>query len=161
MTPCPPMKFKCQLRYFNYPPQQRCGKGYVFTRVCDSVQEGSASVHAGIPPPLPRRSLCQGDPPAQETPRQGDPLPRRTPTKKTPLPRRTPPLPRRPPPPTKETPREADSGIRSINGRYASYWNAFLLCTIFITINDHSFGCPIIYTDRNFFHRHLQQCLIQ
>ena len=29
-------------------------------------------------------------------------------------------------------------------GQYASYWNAFLL---FITINDHSIGCPIIYTD--------------
>ena len=36
-------------------------------------------------------------------------------------------------PPAKETPlprrpphREADSGIRSMSGRYASYWNAFL-----------------------------------
>ena len=32
------------------------------------------------------------------------------------------------PPGTKYTPpcREADSGIRSTSGRYASYWNAFL-----------------------------------
>ena len=32
-------------------------------------------------------------------------------------------------PPGKRIPcREADSSIRSMNGRYASYWNAFLLC---------------------------------
>ena len=29
-------------------------------------------------------------------------------------------------PQTKYTPLEADSGIRSMSGRYASYWNAFL-----------------------------------
>ena len=31
------------------------------------------------------------------------------------------------PPGADTPPREADSGIRSISGRYASYWNAFLL----------------------------------
>ena len=31
------------------------------------------------------------------------------------------------PPPDGEPPREADSSIRSTSGRYASYWNAFLL----------------------------------
>ena len=30
-------------------------------------------------------------------------------------------------PPQADTPREADSGIQSMSGRYASYWNAFLL----------------------------------
>ena len=35
----------------------------------------------------------------------------------------TPPRPGRPPPP----PDQADSSIRSTSGRYASYWNAFLL----------------------------------
>ena len=43
------------------------------------------------------------------------------------IPARTPPP---PPPPLGSThppPREADSGIRSMSGRYASYWNAFLL----------------------------------
>ena len=39
----------------------------------------------------------------------------------------TPPGPGRPPP-DGEPPREADSSIRSTSGRYASYWNAFLLC---------------------------------
>ena len=35
-----------------YLPQRSCGQGYVFTRVCNSVHGGgSASVHAGIPPP--------------------------------------------------------------------------------------------------------------
>ena len=34
----------------HYRPQRSCGQGYVFTRVCNSVHRGSASVHAGIPP---------------------------------------------------------------------------------------------------------------
>ena len=76
-------------------------------------------MHAGMPPP------CQGDPPAKETP-----LPRRPPCQRYPPAKETP-LPRRPlcqgDPPAKETPcQKADSGIRSMNGRYASYWNAFL-----------------------------------
>ena len=37
---------------------------------------GSASVHAGIPPPC-QGDPHQGDPPAKETPGQGDPPPRR------------------------------------------------------------------------------------
>ena len=35
-----------------------------------------------------------------------------------------------PDPPGADTPREADSSIRSTSGRYASYWNAFLLSTV-------------------------------
>ena len=34
--------------------------------------------------------------------------------------------PRADPSPREQNPREADSGIRSMSGRYASYWNAFL-----------------------------------
>ena len=80
-------------RHYNpcnyYLPQRSCGQGYVFTRVCDSVNRGgrSASVHAEIPPP--------------------------------------------PPPGSRHPPPEADSVIRSMSNRYASYWNAFfLLCRI-------------------------------
>ena len=36
-----------------------------------------------------------------------------------------------PPPRSIHTPPEADSGIRSMSGRYASYWNAFLLINKF------------------------------
>ena len=69
---------------------------------------GSASVHAGIPPPWD-----QAQPP-------WDQAPPRT---------RHPPQSRHPPGPG--TPREADSCIRSMSGRYASYWNALLFGKIF------------------------------
>ena len=86
---------KSQLFRYFYRPQRSCGQGYVFTRVCDSVNRGgSASVHAGIPPL----------PPGADTP------PKQT--------------------PWEQTPPEADSGIRSMSGRYASYWNAFLFMKI-------------------------------
>ena len=41
----------------------------------------------------------------------------------------------RPPPPRSRhpLPREADSSIRSMSGRYASYWNAFLFCSRLLT----------------------------
>ena len=36
-----------------YRPQRSCGQGNIFTPVCHSVHRGgSASMHAGIPPPL-------------------------------------------------------------------------------------------------------------
>ena len=62
---------------------------------------GPASVHAGIPPPA-KETLLPRRPPCQ-----GDP-------------------------PAKDAPHQgdppgADSGIRSMSGQYASYWNAFLL----------------------------------
>ena len=98
-----------------YRPQWSCGQGYVFTRICDSVHRGvSASVHAGIPPPM-RRPPPRG------------------------VPQRTPPRSRPP------SPREADSSIRSMSDRYASYWNAFLSVTCMPTTNwfpcDHYPGC--------------------
>ena len=50
-----------------YRPQRSCGQGNIFTPVCHSVHRGgSASVHAGIPPPL-----NQADPPrTRQTPPQ-------------------------------------------------------------------------------------------
>ena len=134
------------MNLFYYRPQRSCGQGNVFTGVCLSTGGVPASVHAGIPyppgpgrPPLGTRQTphYQADPPG---PGRHPPGPGRHPqTRQTPLgPGRppqnqadTPPGPGRlpprdqgdPPPP----PREADSSIRSTSGRYASYWNAFLL----------------------------------
>ena len=70
--------------YLSLPPANVVCEGYVFTGVCLSTG-GSASVHARI------YTLCQGDPPAKETPCQGDP-----PAKETPCQGDTPLLPRRP-----------------------------------------------------------------
>ena len=39
-------------------------------------------------------------------------------------------------PPGPETPPEADASIRSMSGRYASYWNAFLLVNEFSEFNE-------------------------
>ena len=110
--------------FLNYRPQRSCGQGNIFTPVCHSVHRGgggSASMHAGIPPPGP------GRPPQtrQTTPQEQTP-PR---TRQTPLGADTPQeqTPREQTSPWEQTPpREADSSIRSTSGRYASYWNAFL-----------------------------------
>ena len=85
-------------------------------------------------PPRDQADTCPGPgrPPPQDQadttpPDQADPSP--------PGPGRFPPGPGRPPPGTRQTPppgpgrppsREADASIRSMSGRYASYWNAFL-----------------------------------
>ena len=112
-----------------YRPQRSCGQGYVFTRVCDSVHRGG--LWQGEPPPPPGRETPLGreNPPGRETPPlarrhppgQGDtPLGRRPPQGDTPPGKEAP----SPSPPGRETP--PPPGIRSMNGRYASYWNAFL-----------------------------------
>ena len=51
----------------------------------------------------------------------------------------TPPPGKHTPPPEAHPPREADSGKRSMSGRYASYWNAFLLRVDF-TFHDNYFN---------------------
>ena len=54
-----------------YRPQRSCGRGYVFTGVCHSVNGGgvSASVHAGIPHPSPwEQTPPQSRPPREQTP---------------------------------------------------------------------------------------------
>ena len=104
-----------------YRPQRSCGQGYVFTRVCDSVNRGEGGLWRTPPgpgrhPPGPGRH-----PPGPGTPPPG---PGRHPPNQA-HPRAQPPPrgPGRPPPPP---PREEDCSIRSMSGRYASYWNAFL-----------------------------------
>ena len=81
-----------------------------------SSQGGSASVHAGIPPPRTRHPPRADTPRDQAPPLGADPPQSRPPRADTLWDQAHPP------------PREADSGIRSMSGRYASYWNAFLLC---------------------------------
>ena len=74
------------------PPATKLGQGYIFTGVCDSVKRegGSASVHAGIPPPPP------ADPPWEQTP------PSRPPWEQTP--------PRTRHPPGADTPQQTPPG---------------------------------------------------
>ena len=107
------------------PAATKLGQGNVFTGVCDSVHGGGCLLWGvwswgGIPacteadthpplgsdtPPWSRHSPGEQTPPWEQT------LPRGADT----------PLGADPPPP-----READARIRSMSGRYASYWNAFL-----------------------------------
>ena len=81
----------------------KLGKGNVFTGVCDSVHRRGLP-QCMLPPPGP-----------------GTTTPSRT---RHPPPEQTPPGPGTPPHQT--PPREADSSIRSMRGRYASCWNVFL-----------------------------------
>ena len=103
---------------------------------------------SGRTPPV-KRPPQQGDPPAgrppsRKNPQQGDPLARRPPQQvgRENPPQGDPPVGRTPllvgRPPSKETPLQGDPRqgeppsretpiIRSMSGRYASYWNAFLL----------------------------------
>ena len=135
-----------------YRLQQSCGQGNIFAPVCHSVQRGmSASVHAGIPHPLVADTPWEQTSPLEQTPPLGADTPQsRHPWSRHP-PEQTPPgadspqeqtspgantsLEQTPPqsrlpgsrPPWEQTPPwEADSGIRSMSGRYTSYWNAFL-----------------------------------
>ena len=91
------------LRFF-YKPQRSCGQGYVFTCVCDSVHRRGVCL-----------SACWDTTPPEQTP----PPPEQTP----PGSRHHHPQGRHPHPPRSRPP---TPGIRSMNGRYASYWNAFL-----------------------------------
>ena len=91
--------------------------------------------HQAPPPAQAHHPPGPGTPPRPDTP----PRTRHTPppqtrhttnpprTWHTPLSPRTRPPPRQGTPPDQASPPEADSGIRSTSGRYASYWNAFLL----------------------------------
>ena len=74
----------------------------------------------------------QGDPPKKEAPKKETPQEGGTP-KEDPLKKETPQEGSTPPkeaPPQEGDPQEADSGIRSMSGQYASYWNAFLLSDV-------------------------------
>ena len=122
------------LRVNCYRPQRSCGQGNVFTGVCLSTGGKGVCLSANwdaSPIPGSRPSLDQADPPepgrpplTRQTPPpdQADPPRPGTPTTPTPGPGRPP-----SPDQADTPPREADSSIRSTSGRYASYWNAFLL----------------------------------
>ena len=100
----------------------KLGQGNVFTGVCDSVHRGGSLPQCILGYTLPP----QADPPGVDTPPGAD-----TPLEQTPPRSRHPPgadTPRADTTPEQTPPPEADSGIRSTSGRYASYWDAFLLC---------------------------------
>ena len=107
-----------------YRPQRSWAKVmFLQASVILSTGGGAASVHAGMPAPPPRDQrppLTRQTPPGPETHPPG--------------PGRHPPWDQGPaPPPGPETPpREADASIRSMSGRYASYWNAFLFIYLYI-----------------------------
>ena len=111
---------------FYYRPQRSCGQGYVFTGVCDSVHGGGlrrTPPDQGEPPLGPRRT----PPGTKENPPGTKENPPRT--------KENPPRDQGEPPPDQGDPpgpgrpplREEDCSIRSMSGRYASYWNAILL----------------------------------
>ena len=94
----------------------------------------------GADPPMSR-------PPGADTPREDTPRSRHPPEQTPPVadiplsrqpPEQTPPRPDTPlgadtsPGADTPPPPEAQSGIRSMSGRYASYWNAFLFCKFFL-----------------------------
>ena len=89
--------------YFCYRPQRSCDQGNIFTPVCYSVHGGgSASVHAGIPPPYPRsRPPRAVNPPGSRHPQSSQPSWEQTPPGSRhplgadPSPSSRPPLPRK------------------------------------------------------------------
>ena len=153
-----------------YRPQRSWAK-VIFSQACvkNSVHRGgrvSASVHAGIHPPSrppkdqtpQRRHPPRADPPRADTPLgPGTPPPEQTPTPRDQTPgadthtsgTRHPPgqTPPRPDPPRDQT---LDCSIRSTSGRYASYWNAFLvyMCDFF---NDNGY---VRYVHKIFYQVH-------
>ena len=97
------------------PATTKLGQGNVFTGICDSVNRGCLSTPGADPP------KCR-HPEGADTP----PLPPPTPGSRHPQ-SRHPPRSRHTHPREQTPPRETDSSIQSTSGRYASYWNAFLL----------------------------------
>ena len=145
---------KPQFCQYFYRPQRSCAQGNIFTLVCHSVHRGGLpQCMLGYQPPwadtlLRSRHPSQSRTPREQTPPLGGPPPRphpplgadtpgadppwTTPRSRTPPGSRHSPnhtTPPGPDPPSLEQnpPREADYGIRSTSGRYASNWNAFLL----------------------------------
>ena len=137
---------QCKKRINYYRPQRSCGQGNVFTGVCLATGGGLPQCMLGCHTPPGTRETPPSDqadtPPGPGRPprtRETPPGTRQTtlgPGRHTPPPdqadtapgtREAPPPPGPGRPPTH--PREADSSIRSTSGRYASYWNAFLLNT--------------------------------
>ena len=112
---------RCDTEHLLSPANEVC-EGYVFTGVC--LQEGKT--WAGTPPQV--HPLGRYTPQAGTPPRQVHPPGRYTPQAGTPTLAGTPPGRYNPlvgTPPTHLA--TVHAGIRSISGRYASHWNAFLL----------------------------------
>ena len=104
-----------------YRPQRSCGQGNVFTGVRLSTGGGVClSACWDAIPPWMENPPRDGEPPSLGWRPPRPPLDGET----TP-PDGEPPAPDGEPPPGKQTPAYS---IRSTSGRYASYWNAFLLC---------------------------------
>ena len=133
------------------------GQGNVSTGVCDSVHGGDVCLSAGWDntPPGADTPPRPGTPPQEQTPPPDQvhhpPGSRPPRTRYTPQ-SRHPPRSRHLPPRTRYTPvgadtapgsrhlpREADYGIRSMSGRHASYWNAFLFNMAFIKFCEISY----------------------
>ena len=137
-----------------YRPQRSCGEGrkcfYSSLSFCSQGGWGggggvclSGCWDTTLPPgadsPLKQTPLEQTPPPRsrhhppEQMPPRADPLGADTPPQSRHPPEADIPQSRHPPPEqtppgqTPPPPGEADSGIRSMSGRYASYWNAFLL----------------------------------
>ena len=101
--------------------------------------------------------MSEADPPPREqTPPRSRPPPEQTPTgadtppgtKYTPSPGLSTPPGTKYTPPGLSTPSppEADSGIRSTSGRYASYWNAFLLKILLLLDENNKDNFDVIVT---------------
>ena len=123
---------------FLLPAATKLGLGNVFTGVCDSVHGGGVCLSAcwDARPPQTRHTAPPDQ--AHHPPGPGTPPP--PPTRHNPPPQTrhtTPPdqahhHPGPGTPPPSPPPREADTSIRSMSGRYASYWNAFLFSIVFV-----------------------------
>ena len=99
------------------PAATKLGQGNVFTSVCLSMGGCLPQCMLGYPPPWTRQTRREQTPQEQRPPR----------TRHYPPQTRHPPPPEQRPPDQADPPQEADCSIRLTSGRYASYWNAFLL----------------------------------
>ena len=134
---------------------QRSWANVMFLQVCVILFTGGGCLPQRMLGYPPEQTPPRADTPWEQTPPRADipleqtPPPSRPPSRYLPPPEQTPtwsrhppradslgadtPLPEQTPPPRADTPSwsrhpppEADYGIRSTSGRYASYWNAFL-----------------------------------
>ena len=125
-----------------YRPQQSCGQGYVFTRVCHSVHRGGSPGREDPPPAgrTPPRTR-QTTPRAGRTPRPGRPPPQ---DQADHPPAGRPPGPGRPPPPPgKQT---AEYGLRAtgthpsgLHSCHTCFWN--IPHTLFQNSNQSTVFC--------------------
>ena len=129
----PSLKF---LRPVLLPASTKLGQGNIFTSVCQEFcprgvgwgggwgwGEGVCLSACWDTPPRSRHPPGAETPPGSRPPGSRHPPGADTPRSRHPPRADTPP---RADPPGADTPSEANCSIRSMSGRYASYWNAFL-----------------------------------